>query len=157
MIPGTPDSPPFRTLPRHTWSKARSEEWQRLANHEAITPATNAQRKAHPWKVARREQNKTKHAQLQHDIEVTLHYVDNFTQTTPPPSPPSFCYHHSHSSVFSPPRQNQIAIAWSQETPIHTTPPHVPHPLRRIYRLITGYLTGTDRKCANPMLSLPIA
>jgi hypothetical protein len=88
MIPGTPDSPPFRTLPRYTWPETRSEKWQRLAQHEATTPATNAQKKANLLKVARREKNKIKHAQLQHEIEVTVHYLHKSTQTTPPPPLP---------------------------------------------------------------------
>ncbi len=83
LIPGTPDSTTSPDMTRHTWPATRSEEWQRIVAHEAITSMTNAQKKAHHWKVERCENNKITQAQLNHDIEITLQYVDNSTQTTP--------------------------------------------------------------------------
>jgi hypothetical protein len=109
-IKGTPDSNPSPKQKSHTWFHTRSEELQRLANCRAITTVTNAQRLAHPWKVEKRQQNKNKQARLKYEIDVTLHYVDNSTQTTPPPSPPSFCYNHSHCSIFSSHRQEPETI-----------------------------------------------
>jgi hypothetical protein len=118
------------TTARRTWSSTRADELHRLVQSQMVTSVTNAQRLAHPWKIAKQETNRKNKETLDRIIDAHVQYITNPAAPVPP------TFNHTHCwkrTVPETPRAHPIpkptlylCMNQPQNPRTTTTPPRTP-------------------------------
>ncbi len=125
----------FIPLPdRRTWFSTRADAFQRLVESQTVTPITNAQKLAHPWKINKQEINRQHKQKLDRIIDASVQYINNPAALLPPTLTHTHCWtwqapetsrSHSHTkptlSVHEP---NHYGTAHLHPTEYPTGPTH---------------------------------
>jgi hypothetical protein len=125
------------TTARRTWFSTRADELHHLVEKQMVTPVTNAQRLAHPWKTAKQETNRKNKATLDRIIDAYVQYINDSAALVPPTLTHTHCW---KGTVPETPRARPIpkptlylCMNQPHDPRTTTTPPNTPpdQPIKR--------------------------